>query len=520
MSGKLNESWISSTLSNYGLLALRIGSMLVLTRSLFLGLNPEQYGFWALLWSIFSYTLLLDFGFGTAVQKWTSQSSAQGDWQRYGQLLSSLLLSYGLMGGLLALISFPLAQVLPQWFQFGSDPTPFQQLFLVFGVGSGLLFPTGMAAEMLRGLGQLRLRNRIQAQGVLLQTGGSLLLLHFWPNLMALTLWTLLSTLLANAWLFRKAWQGLPPQFKLGRPSLSLLKEVAGFSFFAWLITLSNLVIFRSDQLVIGTTLGVSAIAGYQIAGRVADLFRQLTTQLHDYLGPLAARAHAQGDHAMIHDTLLKSARWVSLLAVLMGLPLAWVLPDLLQLWLNLSDPTLVLCARLLLFSMFVQVSLRSSSTQILLMCQREQALMWGGMAEAVLNLSLSLFLAPRLGVLGVALGTVIPNLLLTVFFQLPLVQKASGISPLSYFLRASGRAWLAGLLASLLVWPLWLHMASLSPLLRLVLGGTAAGSLSLAFLLVLGLTKAEKTSLFLRLSKALKVKNTPKHALLESNAP
>ncbi|MGE3726011.1 MAG: lipopolysaccharide biosynthesis protein [Candidatus Sericytochromatia bacterium] len=514
MSGKLNESWLSSTLSNYGLLALRIGSMLVLTRSLFLGLNQEEYGFWALIWSIFSYTLLLDFGFGTAVQKWTSQSSAQGDWQRYGQLLSSLLLSYGLMGGLLALLSFPVSQALPHWFHFASDPTPYQHLFLVFGIGSGLLFPTGMAAEMLRGLGQLRLRNRIQAQGVLLQTVGSLLLLHFWPNLMALTLWTLLSTLLTNVWLFRKAWQGLPHQFQLGRPSFSLLKEVAGFSFFAWLITLSNLIIFRSDQVVIGATLGVGAIAGYQIAGRVADLFRQLSTQLHDYLGPLAARAHAQGDHEMIHQTLLKSARWVSLLAVLMGLPLAWVLPDLLQIWLNLSDPNLVLCARLLLFSMFVQVSLRSSSTQILLMCQMERPLMWGGMIEALLNLSLSLILASRWGVLGVAQGTLIPNLLMAVFFQLPLVQKASGITPLRYFLNTSGKAWLAGLLASLMIWPLWLQLAALPPVLRIVLGGMGAGLVSLIFVVSMGLTKAEKQSLMTQVFKRMNLKKNPQKAV------
>lgn len=514
MSGGVNANWLSSTLSNYGLLALRIGSMLVLTRALFLGLNTEDYGFWALLWSIFSYTLLLDFGFGTAVQKWTSQSAETGNWQRYGQLLSSLLLSYGLMGALLALLSGPVALALPQWFHFASDPAPYQQLFWVFGVGSGLLFPTGMAAEMLRGMGQLRQRNVIQAQGLLMQTGGSLLLLHFWPDLMLLTLWTLLSTCLTNALLFLKAWQGLPVGFRLGRPSGALLKEVAGFSFFAWMITLSNLVIFRSDQIVIGTTLGVGAIAGYQIAGRVADLFRQLTTQLHDYLGPLAARAHAAGRAEQIHHTLLSANRWVSLLAVLLGLPLAWVLPDLLLLWLNLTDPTLVFTARILLFSMFVQVSLRSTSTQILLMCQREQTLMWGGLLEAGLNLGLSLLLAPKLGVVGVALGTLIPNLILAVFFQLPLVQRVSGIAPWTFFRHSSGRAWLAGALAALMVFPLWQMLYVASPLLRLLLGGTGALLVSLACLWGIGLSATERQALHEKIQRPMRRLTNKKRGL------
>ena len=79
------KAWRNSTLSNYLQLFLRMASVLVLTRGLFLHLNPEAYGFWALLWSMFGYTLLLDFGFGTAVQKWTSQTRVNGDWARYDE---------------------------------------------------------------------------------------------------------------------------------------------------------------------------------------------------------------------------------------------------------------------------------------------------------------------------------------------------------------------------------------------------------------------------------------------------
>ncbi|PIQ24150.1 hypothetical protein COW36_10720 [bacterium (Candidatus Blackallbacteria) CG17_big_fil_post_rev_8_21_14_2_50_48_46] len=504
LNSKQAQTWRKSTLSNYLLLFLRMASVLILTRGLFLNLSAEDYGFWALLWSMFGYTLLLDFGFGTAVQKWTSQTRVNGDWGRYGSLLSSLLACYGLMGGLIALSSLPIAYYLPQWFHFSADPRPFQLIFILFGVGSGLIFPTGLAAEILRGLEQIPLRNRIQAWTLLAQTLGSLLLVQFYPDLFSLTFWTLLTTFISNLLMLRGALRVLPENFKLGKPSRKLLREVASFSVYAWLITLTNLVIFRSDQLIIGASIGVGAIAGYQIANRLADLFRQLTTQVHDYLGPLAARAYSQGQKELLNLTLLNTSRWVSLLAVLMGLPLAWFLPELLSLWLKLDSPEVRFSAWILLASMFVQVSLRSTGTQVLLMCQREKTLMWGALAEAVLNLSVSLLLAPRIGILGVALGTLLPNLVLALSFNLPLASRASGVSFARFFRQTSASAWLAGGISALLFWPLSALMGSWPALLRLLGGGFLCGMITLVVLLGVGLTREEQKTLLskLRLQK------------------
>ena len=83
-------AWASSPLSNYILLVLRLVSVFVMTRSLFMNLSSGEYSFWALLWAVFGYTLLLDFGFGTAVQKMTSQTRVSGDWGQFAQMLSAL----------------------------------------------------------------------------------------------------------------------------------------------------------------------------------------------------------------------------------------------------------------------------------------------------------------------------------------------------------------------------------------------------------------------------------------------
>lgn len=50
--------------SQYVLLAFRMVRGLVVFRLLYTGLSKEEFGYWAVMWSVFGYGILLDFGFG------------------------------------------------------------------------------------------------------------------------------------------------------------------------------------------------------------------------------------------------------------------------------------------------------------------------------------------------------------------------------------------------------------------------------------------------------------------------
>lgn len=417
---------MSATLSNYALLLLRLLSMVFVTRGLFLTFSTSDYGFWALLWSVFAYALLLDFGLGTALQKYTSQWRA-GHGRDYSALLTTSLMLYTLMGILLALGTWGFSAVLRDFLPGLSDGQwlRYERAFTVFGFGTALLFPTGCFTELLRGLEAIVLRNSLQAVGVVLQ--------------LVLTLWALQNTadpLMAMVWISLATTAGVNIALAVGflhrarheklrltfaRPRWQLCGELLQFSLFAWMITLTNLIIFRTDQLVISGTLGLGAVAGYQIIQRVADMYRQYTTQLHDVLAPQVARYFQQDDHGALKKAFLNSNRWVFTLVLWSFFPLWFGLPVLLDAWLGLNDPTVILSGRILLFSMALQVVVRSTATQVMLMCQRERSLMGLALVEALGNLVLSLYLVQHLGIVGVALGTLIPNILVTVGGYLPL---------------------------------------------------------------------------------------------------
>ena len=99
----------SNALSNYLRTFVGIIVGLVTFRLLYQAMPRESFGFWSLLWSVFGYGILLDFGFGFAAQKRVAELSVSKDWEKLSSVLSTILFFYlgvaVVMGGTVALFS-------------------------------------------------------------------------------------------------------------------------------------------------------------------------------------------------------------------------------------------------------------------------------------------------------------------------------------------------------------------------------------------------------------------------------
>src|SRR5688572_26617757 len=91
---QVKERIYSSSLSNYLFLVIRLGLGLVIFRMIYQTLPKEEFGFWALLWSVFGYGILLDFGFGFTAQKRVAELCVHRDWDTLSKCLSTILFTY------------------------------------------------------------------------------------------------------------------------------------------------------------------------------------------------------------------------------------------------------------------------------------------------------------------------------------------------------------------------------------------------------------------------------------------
>lgn len=434
----MKDKILNSTISNYILLILKIILSLMLVRIMFLGISNEEYGFWALLWSVFGYSLLLDFGFGTAVQKATSTSKAKNDWKGFNETISTIFFSYILLSSVILVVTVLLAQNLDKIFVFSSSDSIqyYKTVFYIFGVGTSLLFPFGFFKEILRGLEKITIRNNIDIVFLILNFALLTLCIYYDYSLIYMALVAILVQLFTNIFMAYYVIKNIP-NFKISYKFFKKQRvyELMSFSIFAYIVMFSNVIIFRTDQLVISMFSTVALVGIYQIVSRISELFRQFSTQIHDILGPISASLFATNNHDKLYNTLFNTNKIVGLISTILFIPSFLFIDKLLYFWLDINNQEVTYTAMILLVSMYVLVFFRSSSVQVLLMCNKHKQLTVVAILEAISNLVLSIYLVQHYSIIGVALGTLIPNVFFAIFYNIPVACSFSKIS-IFYYLK------------------------------------------------------------------------------------
>lgn len=464
-----------NSVSNYIRTAIGMTVGLLTFRMLYQGLSREQFGFWSLLWSVFGYGTLLDFGLGFSAQKRVAELSVNQEWDKLSRVLSTILSFY--MGVAVVIAGSVLvgSPRIIHWFGVSDGNTAeFRNVLVVFFVGIGLAFPMGIFQEILRGQQRIRLANNLISAAMILRLGFVAAAFRFHWSFMAV-MWIALFFALAPDFLAGYLALRRMPDVRLHPRlfSLGMVRETMQFSLFAYLSTATNNVLGKTDQLVLGATLSVGSVAVYQAGSRIAEVFSQFTKQVQDTLSPAAAHLHATGDRDSLRDLLINSLRWSVLLATPLYLLCAFYLGELLEFLTgdHAIEREAFLVGQVLLAWFYTTILTHSVSKRIFMMCGHERRLMWLGLAEAAANLVLSVVLILTFrSVIAVAVGSLIPTLCLGWGWLWPWMAREAGITPWKLFNRTVAPSLVACL--PMLVVLVVLRFVVLAP------GGSALGAM------------------------------------------
>jgi O-antigen/teichoic acid export membrane protein len=417
-----------NTASNYIRTITRLLLGLILFRLLFSGLSDDEFGFWSLLWSLFGYGVLLDFGFGFTAQKAVAEKSATGEWDELSRLLSTMLWTFVGLAVVIGVFFLAISGLFLDAIHVPDANFGMYQLsYFIFFAGLALTFPFGLFPEVLRGLQRIDIANWLNTGSVILNFIGIATALYFKVSFPVIVFVSVITTLLPNVGALFVAMRRLP-QVSLS-PRLfdwTVVKSQMGFSIAAYLITFSNLLMAKSDQAVLGFTLGVGVIATYQAGYKVAEMLNLFTIQLQDALSPAAAHMNASGDHSGLSDLLLKTSKLTFLITTpLYGLCAVYLEP-LIRLLTGLDsvERDTLIVGQVLLFAVFSSQLTNSCAKRILMMCGYEKKLLGLSLLDGGSNLALSLALAFSFGMVGVAVGTLIPTVLVGWLLVLPMALR------------------------------------------------------------------------------------------------
>lgn len=498
--GKLGKLIFKNTATNYLLLGVRMVSAIILTRIVFLGLGDQYYGFWTLLWAIFGYSLLLDFGFGKTVQKYTAEATFSGDVEHYSKILSAVFFSYLSMS--LLIISFAAGMmffiqnifVLPP----GANIWYYRLSFILFGIGIAGVFPGGIFPEILVGLKRHYLRNYIMLINTVLEFVGVYLILKFNGSLLSLAIFAAIPNFLTNIMMAVAVFKLIPGlKISLAGLNMKTIREIADFSLFAYIVSIAGMIIFKTDRIVLGVMVGMGGVTVYQLGTRIPEIMSNLTMQFQENIPPLVASLHKAGERQQLQDMLFNSIRLTVFLSTGALIIFGMLARQIMHAWLKVSTNDVMFIVYLMLISVYILVAFRSSPINFLQMAGRHRLVAVLYVIESIANLGLSILLVFHFGVPGVAFGTLIPNLIISVFIVFPLAAKFCEQSIWSYVWKVYLPAFLIGIPAILFL--KWITAVIPLPewnLLLLVLAGPIAGLLYLLPGWTIFVNKAEKRKL------------------------
>jgi O-antigen/teichoic acid export membrane protein len=298
--------------------------------------------------------------------------------------------------------------------------------------------------------------------------------------------------------------------------------DTGRFSVYAYANTLSNVLRNKTDQPIISTVLGVAAVTPYQGGSKVGEIFGMLTRQIADVLSPTAAHLHAKADSASLREMLVKGMRFSVMAATPLYIITSFYMEGVIRLLTGVKHPAdpMIWAGQILLFWYYSLVLTHWVYKTMFMMAGQESRMMKQGVAEAVANLTLSVLLTIYIkntwgvewGILGVALGSVIPTFFFGWVFIWGWTAHEAGTSRWELFRAVILKTWLSclpmvGVAAVFRFQPWW---ASGSNTLLMFAESGVAAAVGITCLWRFALNQTERESVAGKLGKKFGRKTAP----------
>ena len=388
-------------------------------------LGDAAYGSWLFLNSIASYAGLMYLGFGDTIGRYVSKYHSEQNWEWLNRTVNIVFAVYSSMSLLALGIACLLAWVAPSWQNWGPESVHDVRLaILILGLNIAVGMTGSAFGGILMGIQRFDLERSIMIAADLLRAGLTFFFVQHNSGLVILSLIFLVVTVLENLAYVIVAFAKVP-QLKLHWKYLhrDTAKECFGFSAFAFLNSIASQLIYATDALVIGVYLGNEAIIPYNIAMRLCHFIRRPIQQIGEVCMPKAGQLQADANGGSLRKLVIRSLGVALLLTCGLFIGTAFFGDAVIRTWVGEKYVDSHQILMILLGVQMVALPLHVlRSIMFGLGHVRGPSLMY--LLEAVANFTLSLLLVKPLGVLGVAIGTAVPIVIVELGLLLPYVLR------------------------------------------------------------------------------------------------
>ena len=401
-------------------------------------LGPDAYGLWMLTAGLTIHFSILDLGYGGAMVKFVAQYRAHRNARALNEIASTIFVLFTSIGLAAYLLVIGLAFNLEHLFNISAAQSEIGKwILLIVGVNVTFNFAFSVFGGVSSGFQRYDINNLVgMCTSIIvgLVNIGMLLMGFGVVALVAATTVVRLAMYFVyrrNAYRVFPALQISPSLFRRAR-----LREITGFSVYSSMIDWAHKLNYEVDAIVIGVFLGAAPVAVWAVASRVIAATQRLTNQGNSVLFPVVVESDATNKQGRLQTVLLEGTRLtlatvapIAVLLIVLADPLvrAWVGPEMLG-----AVPII----QILAFAVTLRVA-TATATTVLKGAGRVRYLAMVNLSAGVVNVALSAVLVQSYGLVGVAVGTLIPVAISSMFIIFPAACHRVGL-PVARALRYS----------------------------------------------------------------------------------
>lgn len=430
-------SLLRSALSNWAALAANVLSAFYLTPVILSFIGREGYGTWSIIVSLIGYYGLLDIGISSAVTRYTAKYAASGDRTQLEKVAGTSLFLLTGLGAALVGLSFAASGPLAAFFGLeGARRAEFVSLVGTVGVAAGLSFPVKAYRSVLLAYERFVPHNALRTVLTVVRTVLTVAVLRFGAGIVGIGyvyLTVQAVELAAYGLMVSRALPGV--RFRISNFDRYTVRLLAGFGAAAFLVTVADQMRFNLDSVVIGRIIGLDAVAVYRIAAMIMRNLLSVLVAALAVLTPRFARLEGQGSSDALERLFLKSLAVSSVMSFGAAAMVFTVGGTFVRFWVgdgfSGAVPVLLILASAYAFAM-------AQNPVISLVYALNRHRFYAGLtvAEALCNVALSVALAPRFGIIGVAIGAAVPMFVARLVIQPYYMIRVLGIRAGAYLSR------------------------------------------------------------------------------------
>lgn len=378
-------------------------------------LGQAEYGLYSLANSVIHYLSLLSFGFGSTIIRYLSKYRAEGDTESEQKIVGFFILLYSGLSALVLLGGIIISQNTGLFFGQSlaqSELEKLKILTLIMTVNTAISFPHSVFYSILTAHERFVFRQGVDAVFTIAGPVLNLIALYIGFASVGMALTSLLIQLATTAvhvfyclrrLKLRPVFTALPKK---------LIREMCGFSLFVFLATVSDMLFWATDKVILGILASTVSVAVYNIGGTFNNIVMGLSTSITGVLVPkITGMATTNTSRDEWSNLLIRVGRLQFIIIALIISGFSVFGKAFINLWAGPDYSDSFWVAVLTLFPLCIPL-IQNTALNIVTAQNKHQFRSIVYLIIAIANAVSTYLVVPYLGVIGAALCTCVSYLL------------------------------------------------------------------------------------------------------------